>query len=145
MLHLGLEDRFRQVALRFVTVGPLRLVGNRSLAGQLLQQAPQLRRLLDRGAETFEGVFAVDHHRTSLKATIQAVITESDPVAAALVLQELDGRLGVLSGVRGLFDYLATAPMELEGPRDWTAATFVGRRSINRASHGRFCVPCLRA
>jgi hypothetical protein len=26
-----------------------------------------------------------------------------------------------------------------------TAATFVGRRSINRPSHGRFCVPCLRA
>jgi hypothetical protein len=26
-----------------------------------------------------------------------------------------------------------------------TAATLVGRRSINRASHGRFCVPCLRA
>ena len=26
-----------------------------------------------------------------------------------------------------------------------TAATLVGRRSINRASHGRFSVPCLRA
>ena len=26
-----------------------------------------------------------------------------------------------------------------------TAATFVGRRSINRPSQGRFCVPCLRA
>jgi hypothetical protein len=26
-----------------------------------------------------------------------------------------------------------------------TAATLVGRRSINRASHGRFLVPCLRA
>jgi hypothetical protein len=26
-----------------------------------------------------------------------------------------------------------------------TAATFVGRRSINRPSHGRFPVPCLRA
>ena len=26
-----------------------------------------------------------------------------------------------------------------------TAATLVGRRSINRASHGRLCVPCLRA
>jgi hypothetical protein len=26
-----------------------------------------------------------------------------------------------------------------------TAATFVGRRSINRPSHGRFSVPCLRA
>jgi len=26
-----------------------------------------------------------------------------------------------------------------------TAATLVGRRSINRPSHGRFCVPCLRA
>src|SRR5665213_2921733 len=26
-----------------------------------------------------------------------------------------------------------------------TAATFVGRRSINWPSHGRFCVPCLRA
>jgi hypothetical protein len=26
-----------------------------------------------------------------------------------------------------------------------TAATLVGRRSINRVSHGRLCVPCLRA
>jgi hypothetical protein len=26
-----------------------------------------------------------------------------------------------------------------------TAATLVGRRSINRPSQGRFCVPCLRA
>src|ERR1700688_5005899 len=26
-----------------------------------------------------------------------------------------------------------------------TAATFVGRHSINRPSQGRFCVPCLRA
>jgi hypothetical protein len=26
-----------------------------------------------------------------------------------------------------------------------TATTFVGRRSINRPSQGRFCVPCLRA
>jgi hypothetical protein len=26
-----------------------------------------------------------------------------------------------------------------------SAATFVGRRSINRSSHGRLCVPCLRA
>jgi hypothetical protein len=25
-----------------------------------------------------------------------------------------------------------------------TAVTLVGRRSINRASHGRLCVPCLR-
>src|SRR5688572_17367094 len=101
------------------------------LADELAQQLAQLRRFLQRVAEAFEGLLTVDHHRAALEAALEVEVAEADAVCAgvALVLEQLDGRLGVLTDEGRLLDDLTAAPMEVELTRDVTSAP---RRSLPR-------------
>src|SRR5207302_5902829 len=107
-------------AAGYSSCGPVPVLVAVESADELLEQAAQLRRLLQGGAQAGEGVFTVDHHRAALEAAVQGVVAEADAVRAvvALVGQQLDGGLGVGAGVGRLLDDLAPAPVELEGARD---------------------------
>src|ERR1051326_1719653 len=85
-------------------------------AHELAQQLAQLWGLLQRRTQSFESIFSVDHHRAAPKATLVVVVAEANAVGAGVVgvLEQLNRRLRVLSGVGGLLDDLAVTPVELE-------------------------------
>src|SRR5215218_1002205 len=95
------------------------LASRRRLRNEAAEKLEELRRLGKRGSQALERVLAVDHHRAPLEAAVVVVVTEANPVgtASALVLEQLDRRLGVPAHVRRLLHDLASAPVELKRAR----------------------------
>src|SRR5215217_7382358 len=95
------------------------LASRRRLRDEAAEKLAELRRLGERGAQAIERVLAVDHHRAALETAVVVVVTEANSVgtASALVLEQLDRRLGVPAHVRRLLHDLASAPVELKRAR----------------------------